>query len=62
MTRRRVTRWPARRLWAAPVVRGVLRATVAQAAAQASDEGEFFAQLRAVGVLVRERLSEDQPR
>jgi hypothetical protein len=44
-----------------PVVRGVLRATVAQAAAQTSDEGEFFAQLRALGVLVRERFSEVNP-
>ena len=43
------------------MVRGVLRATVAQAAAQASGEGEFFEQLRAVGVLVRERLSEVNP-
>jgi hypothetical protein len=44
-----------------PMVRGVLRATVAQAAAQASGEWEFFEQLRAVGVLVRERLSEVNP-
>jgi hypothetical protein len=44
-----------------PVVRGVLRATVAQAAEQASGEGEFFEQLQALGVLVRERLSEVNP-
>ena len=44
-----------------PVVRGVLRATVAQAAAQTSADGEFFAQLRSLGVLVRERLSEVNP-
>jgi hypothetical protein len=45
----------------APVVRGVLRATVTQAAAQASDEAQFFARLRAAGVLVRERFSQINP-
>jgi hypothetical protein len=46
----------------APAVRAVLRATVTQAAAQASGEVEFFARLRASGVLVRERFSEIKPR
>ena len=45
----------------APVIRGVLRATVAQAAAQSFGEGEFFARLRASGLLVRERFSEINP-
>jgi len=42
----------------APAVRAVLRATIAEAATQAAGEAEFFARLRAAGVLVRERLSE----
>ena len=45
----------------APVIRGVLRATVAQAAAQSFGEAEFFARLRASGLLVRERFSEINP-
>jgi hypothetical protein len=45
----------------APAVRAVLRATVTQAAAQASGEAEFLARLRASGVLVRERFSELHP-
>jgi hypothetical protein len=45
----------------APVVSGVLRATVAQAAAQSFGEAEFFARLRASGLLVRERFSELNP-
>ena len=45
----------------APVIRGVLRATVAQAAAESFGEGEFFARLRACGLLVRERFSEINP-
>jgi hypothetical protein len=44
-----------------PAVRAVLRATVMQKAAQASDEAEFFARLRASGMLVRERFSEINP-
>jgi hypothetical protein len=42
----------------APAVRAVLRKTVTQAAGQASGEAEFFAELRASGVLVRERFSQ----
>ena len=45
----------------APVIRGVLRATVAQAAEQSFGEAEFFARLRASGLLVRERFSEINP-
>jgi len=45
----------------APAVRGVLRATVAQAAAQSFGEAEFFARLRACGLLVRQRFSELNP-
>jgi hypothetical protein len=41
-----------------PAVRAVLRATVAQVAGRVAGEEEFFAQLRASGVLVRERFSE----
>jgi hypothetical protein len=41
-----------------PAVRAVLRAAVAQAASQAAGEADFFARLRASGVLVRERFSE----
>jgi hypothetical protein len=44
-----------------PAVRAVLRNTVAQAAGRASNETEFFAELRASGVLVRERFSELNP-
>jgi hypothetical protein len=44
-----------------PAVRGVLRATVTQAAALAPGEAEFFDRLRASGVLVRERFSEINP-
>ena len=44
-----------------PAVRAVLRATVTQAAAQASGEAELFARLRAAGVLVRERFSQINP-
>ncbi|HUY46053.1 MAG TPA: hypothetical protein VMV92_10050 [Streptosporangiaceae bacterium] len=42
-------------------VRAVLRASVADAAGQASGEADFFARLRAAGVLVRERFSEVNP-
>ncbi|HTT53812.1 MAG TPA: hypothetical protein VMH35_20650 [Streptosporangiaceae bacterium] len=45
----------------APVIRGVLQATVDQAAAESFGEGEFFARLRASGLLVRERFSEINP-
>ena len=45
----------------APAVRAVLRATVAGAGGQAASEAEFFARLRAAGVLVRERFSELNP-
>lgn len=45
----------------APVIRGVLRATVGQAAAESFGEAEFFARLRASGLLVRERFSEINP-
>jgi hypothetical protein len=45
----------------APVIRGVLRATVAQAAAESFGEAEFFARLRGSGLLVRERFSEINP-
>jgi hypothetical protein len=45
----------------APVIRGVLRATVAQAGEQSFGEAEFFARLRASGLLVRERFSEINP-
>ena len=45
----------------APVIRGVLRATVAQAAVESFGEGEFFARLRGSGLLVRERFSEINP-
>ena len=45
----------------APAIRGVLRATVAQAAAESFGEAEFFARLRASGLLVRERFSEVNP-
>ena len=45
----------------APAIRGVLRATVAHAAEQSFGEGEFFARLRASGLLVRERFSEINP-
>ncbi len=45
----------------APAVRAVLRATVTQAAAQASGEAEFFTRLRTAGVLVRERFSQINP-
>ena len=45
----------------APAIRGVLRATVAQAAEQSFGEAEFFARLRASGLLVRERFSEINP-
>jgi len=45
----------------ATAVRGVLRNTVTRAAAQASGEADFFAQLRASGVLVRERFSQINP-
>jgi hypothetical protein len=41
----------------APAARAVLRATVAATAEQARSEAEFFAGLRAAGVLVRERFS-----
>ena len=41
--------------------RAVLRSTVESASAQALDEAGFFAQLRAVGVLVRLRFSEADP-
>jgi len=44
-----------------PAVRAVLRNAVAQAAGRASNETEFFAGLRASGVLVRERFSEINP-
>ncbi len=45
----------------APVIRGVLRASVVQAAEQSFGEAEFFARLRASGLLVRERFSEINP-
>jgi hypothetical protein len=45
----------------APAVRAVLRATVAEVAGQAAGEADFFARLRASGVLVRERFSEVNP-
>ncbi len=45
----------------APVIRGVLRATVGQAAVESFGEGEFFARLRGSGLLVRERFSEINP-
>jgi hypothetical protein len=45
----------------APAVRGVLRATVSQAAEQSFGESEFFARLRASGLLVRQRFSEINP-
>lgn len=45
----------------APAARAVLRATLAAAAGQAGNETEFFAQLRAAGVLVRERFSTINP-
>ena len=45
----------------APAVRAVLRATVAQAAGEASSEEEFFTRLRAAGVVVRERFSDVNP-
>ena len=45
----------------APAVRAVLRATVTQAAVQASGEAEFFARLSAAGVLVRKRFSQINP-
>jgi hypothetical protein len=45
----------------APAVRAVLRATVAGVAGQAADEADFFARLRASGVLVWERFSEVNP-
>src|ERR1039457_398366 len=45
----------------APAVRAVLRAAVAEVAGQASGEADFFARLRAAGVLVRERFSEVDP-
>ena len=45
----------------APVIRGMLRVTVAQAAAESFGEAEFFARLRASGLLVRERFSEINP-
>ncbi len=45
----------------APAVRAVLRGTIAQAAAGAGGDPEFFARLRTAGVLVRERLSEITP-
>ena len=44
-----------------PALRAVLRNAVAQAAEQASNEIEFFARMRASGVLVRERFSEVNP-
>jgi hypothetical protein len=44
-----------------PVIRGVLRATVAQAAEQSFGEVEFFARLRGSGLLLRERFSEINP-
>ena len=44
-----------------PAIRAVLRATVAQAAGQVMEEQDFFARLRAAGVLVRERLSDIHP-
>ena len=45
----------------APAARAVLRATVAATAGQAGNEVEFFARLRAAGVLVRERFSTINP-
>jgi hypothetical protein len=42
-------------------VRAVLRSTVAQAAERAAGEADFFARLRASGVLVRERFSQINP-
>ena len=45
----------------APAARAVLRATVATAGERAGSEAEFFTQLRAAGVLVRERLSTISP-
>ncbi len=45
----------------APAIRAVLRATVAQAAVESFGEGEFFARLRASGLLLRERFSELNP-
>jgi MobA/VirD2-like, nuclease domain len=43
------------------MARAVLRARIADAAGQARDEAEFFAQLRRSGVLVRLRFSETAP-
>ena len=54
-------RLPQRQRCAAPAARAVLRATVADAAGQAGSEMEFFARLRAAGVLVRERFSTINP-
>ena len=45
----------------APAARAVLRATVAATAEQTGHEAEFFARLRAAGVLVRERFSAINP-
>jgi hypothetical protein len=45
----------------ASAVRGVLRVTVTEAARQAAGEADFFARLRASGLLVRERYSELHP-
>ncbi|HEY1915265.1 MAG TPA: hypothetical protein VGH27_06765 [Streptosporangiaceae bacterium] len=42
-------------------IRGVLRATATTAAAQATGEQDFFARLRAAGLLVRYRYSELHP-
>jgi hypothetical protein len=44
-----------------PAARAVLRATVAATAEEAGTEPEFFARLRAAGVLVRERFSNVNP-
>ncbi|HUK72618.1 MAG TPA: hypothetical protein VLW50_28285 [Streptosporangiaceae bacterium] len=42
-------------------VRAVLRAAVSEAAGQVASEADFFARLRAAGVLVQERFSEVNP-
>ena len=54
------TEQAARRGWAEPT-RVTLRREVCTAAAGAGTEQEFFARLRAAGVLVRERRSTDHP-
>jgi hypothetical protein len=64
------TRWPDSQLHdpltgaeclSPAAVRAVLRTTVAEAARQATGEANFFARLRACGLLVRERYSELTP-